>query len=163
MIIKDNFSLKILLDHKSSDLIKTYLIPQLYHGDKTIIGAHWLWTSNPLPNGIEKLPLMVSQWPPVLPWSNLVQIDFQRKHPGPAKDFPPHREGSTKCAYRGWLRIAQGVTIYQSYNPAKNIGKQLRISESIYGTSKNIWYHPENNWGPIKLGVFFERSHPEKF
>ena len=28
MIIKDNFSLKILLDLKSSDLIKTYLIRQ---------------------------------------------------------------------------------------------------------------------------------------
>ena len=27
--------------------------------------------------------------------------------------------------------------------------KQLRTSENIYGTSKNIWYHPENNWGPI--------------
>ena len=88
---------------------------------------------------------MVSKWP----WSHLVQIHFQRKQPGPAKDYPPHRESSTKCAHRGWLCIAQEVTIYQSYNPAENIGKQDRISENIYGTSKNIWYHPEKNWGPI--------------
>ena len=44
---------------------------------------------------------------------------------------------------------AQGVVIHQSYNPAENIKIQLRTSENIYGTSKNIWYHPENSWGPI--------------
>ena len=40
-------------------------------------------------------------------WSNLVQFDFQQKHPDPAKDSPLHRGSSTKCAYRGWLCIAQ--------------------------------------------------------
>ena len=39
--------------------------------------------------------------------SNLVQFDFQQKHPDPAKDSPLHRGSSTKCAYRGWLCIAQ--------------------------------------------------------
>ena len=100
------------LDHltviKISDFKKTYLIHQLYHGVKTIKGTHWLWTSNLLQNEIEKLPLMVSQLPPVVPtWSNLVQFDFQQKHPDPAKDSPLHRGSSTKCAYRGWLCIAQ--------------------------------------------------------
>ena len=59
------------LDHltviKISDFKKTYLIHQLYHGVKTIKGTHWLWTSNLLQNEIEKLPLMVSQLPPVVP------------------------------------------------------------------------------------------------
>ena len=32
---------------------------------------------------------------------------------------------------------AQGVVIHKSYNPAENIGEQLRTSENI------------NNWGPI--------------
>ena len=41
------------------------------------------------------------------------------------------------------------MVIHQSYNPAENIGKQLSTSENTYGTYKNIWYHPENNWGPI--------------
>ena len=76
--------------------------------ENNIKGAHWLWTSNLLRNEIEKLPLMVSQLPPVVPtWSNLVQFDFQQKHPDPAKDSPLHRGSSTKCAYRGWLCIAQ--------------------------------------------------------
>ena len=71
-------------------------------------GADWIWTSNLLRNEIEKLPLMVSQLPPVVPTcSNLVQFDFQQKHPDPAKDSPLHRGSSTKCAYRGWLCIAQ--------------------------------------------------------
>ena len=48
--------------------------------------AYWLGASNPLSNGIEKLPLLVSQWfppdPPVLPkWSNLVKFDFQQNTP----------------------------------------------------------------------------------
>ena len=148
------------LDHltviKISDFKKTYLIHQLYHGVKTIKGTHWLWTSNLLQNEIEKLPLMVSQLPPVVPtWSNLVQFDFQQKHSDPVKDSPLHRESSTKCAHRRWLCIAQVVVIHQSYNPAQhrktaeNMGKQLRTSENIYGISKNIWYHPENNWGPL--------------
>ena len=78
---------------------------------------------------------MVSQWPPVFPtWSNLVQVDIQPKHPDPAT---LHRGSSTKVAHRGWLCIAQGA-IYKSYNPAENIGKQLRKSENIYGISKNI-------------------------
>ena len=44
-----------------------------------------------------------------------------------------------KRLHRGWL------VIQKSYNPAENIGKQLRTSE----ISKTICYHPENNWGPI--------------
>ena len=36
-----------------------------------------------------------------------------------------------KCPHRGWLCIAQGVVIHKSYNPAENIGKQLRTSENI--------------------------------
>ena len=106
---------------------------------KTIIRAHWLWTSSLLPNGIEKLPLMVSQWR-----SNLVQFDS-----------PLHRESSTKCPRRGWLCIAKGVVIWklqpswEHRKTAENIGKQQRTSESIYGTAKNIWCHPQNNWGPI--------------
>ena len=39
-------------------------------------------------------------------WSNLVQFDFQPKHPNPAT---LHRGSSTKCAHRGWLCIAQGA------------------------------------------------------
>ena len=50
---------------------------------------------------------------------------------------------------QGWLCIAEGAVIHQSYNPTENIGKQLRTSENISRTSKNIWYHPENNCGPI--------------
>ena len=73
---------------------------KLYHGEKEKLDAYWFGTSNPLPNGIEKLPLMVSQWPPVLPeWSNLVQFDFRPKHPVPARDSPLRRESSTKCAH----------------------------------------------------------------
>ena len=59
-----------------------------------------------------------------------------------------------------WEKMsAQVVVIHKSYNPAENIGKQLRTSENSWKTSKNswehrktskiIWYHPENNWGPI--------------
>ena len=65
-------------------------------------------------------------------WSNLVQFDFQQKHPGLFKDSPLHRESSTKrlhrggkmlrhrgclCLHRGWLCIAQGVVILQKSNP----------------------------------------------
>ena len=139
--MKDNLNLKILLDHKSSELNKTYLLHNLYHDENEKLDAYWLGTSNPLPNGIEKLPLMVSQWLPVLPqWSNLVQFDFQQKHPGPARDSPLNRESSTKCPHRGWLYIEQlymwRLVIHQSYNPAENNRKQLRTSENIYGTSK---------------------------
>ena len=134
------------LDHltviKISDFKKTYLIHQLYHGVKTIKGTHWLWTSNLLRNEIEKLPLMVSQLPPVVPtWSNLVQFDFQQKHPDPAKDSPLHRGSSTKCALvmhrtEVWLSIKDITQLKTSQNSwehrktAENIGKQLRTSEN---------------------------------
>ena len=72
----------------------------MYDKEKEKLDAYWFGTSNPFPNGIEKLPLMVSQWPPVLPeWSNLVQFDFRPKHPVPARDSPLRRESSTKCAH----------------------------------------------------------------
>ena len=57
-----------------------------------------------------------------------------------------------KCLHRGWLCIAQGVVMHKSYNQAENIRKQQRTSENSWlhrKTSKIIWYHPENNWGPI--------------
>ena len=44
-----------------------------------------------------------------------------------------------KCPHRGWLCIAQGVVIHQSYNPAKNIWKQLRISENIGERRRTSW------------------------
>ena len=123
------------LDHltviKISDFKKTYLIHQLYHGVKTIKGTHWLWTSNLLQNEIEKLPLMVSQLPPVVPtWSNLVQFDFQQKHPDPAKDSPLHRGSSTKCAYRGWLMVMHRTEVWLSIK----VITQLKISQ-------NSWEH----------------------
>ena len=94
---------KLYLGIKNIRLEKAYLIHQLYHGQKTIIKAY---TDFELSNEIEKLLLMVSQWPPVFPtWSNLVQVDIQPKHPDPAT---LHRGSSTKCAHRGWLCIAQG-------------------------------------------------------
>ena len=37
---------------------------------------------------------------------------------------------------------AQGVVIHKSHNPAENIGEHQK-------TSKIIWYHPDNNWGPL--------------
>ena len=79
-IMKDNFNLKILLDHKSSDINKTYLFHKLFHGEKEKLDDYWLGTSNPLPNGMKKLPLTVSQWLPVLPkWSpnNMNPVQFQ--------------------------------------------------------------------------------------
>ena len=48
--------------------------------------------------------------------------------------------------------LHRGVFIHKSYNPAKNITKQLRTSENSWEhrkTPKIIWYHPENNWGPL--------------
>ena len=81
---------------------------------------------------------MVSQWPPKLPkWSNLVQFDFQQKHPGPAKDSPLQRESSTKCAHRiahgGWLRIdgypSKLQPSWKHRKTAKNIGKRLKWEE----------------------------------
>ena len=116
-------------------LCQTRLIPRSPDGDKNIRfeeslsyssivprqennikGAHWLSTSNLLPNEIEKLPLMVSQWSPVLPtWSNLVQFDFHQKHPGPAKDSPLHRESNTKSPHKGWFCIAEGVVNWLSF------------------------------------------------
>ena len=52
-IVKENFSLKILLDHKSSDLNKTY---KLYHGER----KKWTHTDLELPThlqmGLKKLP-----------------------------------------------------------------------------------------------------------
>ena len=58
--MKDNFNLKILLDHKSSDLNKTYLLSNFSTARRT----NWTQTDfNPLPNGIQKLPLAVYQWP----------------------------------------------------------------------------------------------------
>ena len=84
-------------------LCQTRLIPRSPDGDKKA------YTDFELPNEIEKLLLMVSQWPPVFPtWSNLVQVDIQPKHPDPAT---LHRGSSTKCAHRGWLCIAQGAIL----------------------------------------------------
>ena len=43
-----------------------------------------------------------------------------------------------KCPHRGWLSI--------------KVTTQLKTSENSWEhrkTSKIIWYHPENNWGPI--------------
>ena len=43
-----------------------------------------------------------------------------------------------KCPHRGWLSI--------------KVITQLKTSENSWEhrkTSKIIWYHPENNWGPI--------------
>ena len=57
-----------------------------------------------------------------------------------------------KCLHRGWLCVAQGAVMHKSYNQAENIRKQQRTSENSWlhrKTSKIIWYHPENNWGPI--------------
>ena len=86
-------SVNSTLEWKISDLDKTYLILSIAPSDKTIIGAHWLWTPNPLPNGIEKQPLMVSQWPPVLPksgriWSNLISNSW--KHWKTAQNIGKH-------------------------------------------------------------------------
>ena len=65
----------------------------------------------------------------------LVQFDFQQRHPGPAKESPlvyrVNREGSTKCPHRGWLCIAPRVVIHKSYYSAENIVNQLRTSENI--------------------------------
>ena len=95
--------------------------------------------SNPLPNGTKKLPLMVSQWPPVLPkWSILVQFDFQQKHAGPAKDSPLNRESSTKCLqpHRGWLCI-KVTTQLKTSDTAENIGKHLKSSDIILRTTED--------------------------
>ena len=106
--------------------------------ENNIKGAHWLWTSNLLPNEIEKLPLMVSQWPPVLPtWSNFVKFDFQKKHLDPAENSALHSGSSIKYAHRGWLCIAQGVVIHK-------IPTQLRTSENSWEhrkTTENIRKH----------------------
>ena len=43
-----------------------------------------------------------------------------------------------KCLHRGWLSI--------------KVTTQLKTSEDSWEhwkTSKIIWYHPENNWGPV--------------
>ena len=135
------------LDYQSPYNNRDHRIPGIieYLGSSNSFG--WLhvvptwWLNCPLSNRIEKL---VSQWSPVLPkWWNLVQFDFQQKHPDPAKDTPLHRRSSAKCAHRGWLCIAQGVVIHQSYNRAENIGKHLRTSEKIYEedfkTRTKIW------------------------
>ena len=37
---------------------------------------------------------------------------------------------------------AQGVVIHESYHPAENSWEHRK-------TSKIIWYHPEDNWGPF--------------
>ena len=55
-------------------------------------------------------------------WSNLVQFDFQQKHPGLFKDSPLHRESSTKRLHRGWqnaapqgvFMLAQGVVMHRT-------------------------------------------------
>ena len=45
-----------------------------------------------------------------------------------------------------WEKMsAQGVIIHTSYNPTENIDNRWEH----WKTSKIIWYHPENNWGPI--------------
>ena len=53
---------------------------------------------------------------------NLVQFDFQQKHPGLFKDSPLHRESSTKRLHRGWqnaapqgvFMLAQGVVMHRT-------------------------------------------------
>ena len=131
------------LDYQSPYNNQDHRIPGIieYLGSSNSFG--WLhvvptwWLNCPLSNRIEKL---VSQWSPVLPkWWNLVQFDFQQKHPGPAKDSPLHRGSSTKCAHRGWLCIAQGGGYPWKLQPCWEHLKKSKI----------IWYHPENNWGPI--------------
>ena len=80
---------------------------------------------------------MVSQWPSVLPkWSNLVQFDFQQKHPGPAKDSPLHTESSTKCPHQGWLCI-KVTTQLKHWKTAENIGKNLKSSDIILKTTED--------------------------
>ena len=43
-----------------------------------------------------------------------------------------------KCLHRGWLSIKFTTQLKTSEN-----------SREHWKTSKIIWYHPENNWGPI--------------
>ena len=82
---------------------------------------------------------MVSQWPPAVPtWSNLVQFNFQQKHPDPAWNSTLYRGNSTKSAHMGWLSIKVPIQL-----------KTLENSWEHWKTSKIIWYHPENNWGPV--------------
>ena len=48
---KDNFNLKILLDHKSSDLNRINLLLNCTTARRKKMDAYWLWASNSLPNG----------------------------------------------------------------------------------------------------------------
>ena len=51
-----------------------------------------------------------------------------------------HLWNTWKHLTSSWEKMsAEGVVINKSYNPAENVGKQLR-------TSKIMGYHPENNW-----------------
>ena len=45
-------------------------------------------------------------------WSNLVQFDFQQKHPGLFKDSPLHRESSTKRLHRGVAKCCATGGVY---------------------------------------------------
>ena len=89
------------------------LSSQLYHGEKEKLDAYWLGTSNPLPNGIEKLPLIVSQWPPEVPsgriWSNSIcnrSILVLPKITHYIERAPQNvRTGRGYASHRGWLSI----------------------------------------------------------
>ena len=114
---------------QSSDLDKTYLL-HLYDKEKEKLDAYWLGTSNPLPNGIEKLPLIVSQWPPEVPsgwiWSNSIcnrSILVLPKIPHYIERAPQNvRTGRGYASHRGWLSI--------------KVITPLRTSENMYGTYK---------------------------
>ena len=77
--------------------------------------------------------------------------NFQQKHP--ETDIPHYIEGAPQNVRTGvGYASHRGVVINKNYNPAKNITKQLRTSENSWEhrkTPKIIWYHPENNWGPL--------------